>query len=107
MSHPVSGHVYRYEGRRRTVWRAKYRLPDGRQVKKTLGPAWTDRGRPPAGYYTKRTAEAWLRATLAEASAGLLPGMVQTGATVADACAEYLRHIARDRARKPSTLRDY
>ena len=35
--------------------------PDGRQVKKTLGPAWTYRGRPPAGYFTKRTAEAWLR----------------------------------------------
>jgi integrase len=33
--------------------------------------------------------------------------MVRTGATVADACAEYLRYIAQDRQRKPSTLRDY
>jgi integrase len=33
--------------------------------------------------------------------------MVRTGATVADACAEYLRYIEHDRARKPSTLRDY
>ena len=33
--------------------------------------------------------------------------MVRTGATVADACAEYLRYIEQDRQRKPSTLRDY
>ncbi len=46
------------------VWRAKYRLPDGRQVQRTIGPAWTERGRPPAGYFTKRTAEAWLRDVL-------------------------------------------
>jgi hypothetical protein len=97
MAHPVSGHVYRFEGRRRPVWRAKYRLPDGRQVKKTLGPAWTARGRPPAGYFTRRTAEAWLRKTLVEAAAGTLPGMVRTGATVADVCDEYLRYIERDR----------
>jgi integrase len=103
----VSGHVFRYEGKRRTVWRAKYRLPDGRQVQKTIGPAWTARGRPPDGYFTKRTAEAWLRRILAEAAAGTLPGMVRTGATVADACAECLRYIDQDRQRKPSTLRDY
>jgi integrase len=107
MSQPISGHVSRYDGKRRSVWRAKYRLPDGRQVKKTLGPAWTARGRPPAGYFTKRTAEAWLRRTLAEAAAGTLPGLVRTGASVADACAEYLRYIEHDRQRKPSTLRDY
>jgi hypothetical protein len=107
MSHPVSGHVFRFEGKRRPVWRAKYRLPDGRQVKKTLGPASTYRGRPPAGYFTKRTAEAWLRKTLVEAAAGTLPGMVRTGATVAHACEEYLRYIEQDRQRKPSTLRDY
>ncbi len=107
MSQPVSGHVFRYEGKRRPTWRAKYRLPDGRQVQKTLGPAWTARGRPPAGYWTRRTAEAWLRRLLAEAAAGTLPGMVGTGATVADACAEYVRYIEQDRDRKPSTLRDY
>src|SRR3954452_1406477 len=33
--------------------------------------------------------------------------MIRTGATVADACAEYLRYIEQDRQRKPSTLRDY
>src|SRR4051794_17532942 len=102
---PISGHVFRYEGKRRPTWRAKYRLPDGRQVQKTIGPAWTSRGRPPAGYWTKRTAEAWLRRLLVEA--GTLPGMVRTGATVTDACEEYLRYIDEDRQREPSTLRDY
>src|SRR3954447_8769320 len=67
---PVSGSVFRYEGKRRPTGRAKYRLPDGRQVKKTIGPAWTERGRPAAGYYTKRTAEAWLQDVLAHARAG-------------------------------------
>jgi integrase len=104
---PISGHVYRYEGQRRPTWRAKYRLPDGRQVKKTIGPAWTDRGRPRAGYYTKRTAEAWLRDLLAQAREGTLPGMVRTGVTFADACAEYVRYVEVDLDRKPSTVTDY
>jgi hypothetical protein len=33
-------------------------------VQKKIGPAWTERGRPPNGYVTKRLAEAWLRDTL-------------------------------------------
>jgi integrase len=103
----VSGHVFRHEGKRRPVWRAKDRLPDGRQVQRTIGPTWTARSRPPAGYFTKRLAEAWLHRVLAEAAAGTLPGIVRTGATVTDACAEYLRYIEQDRQRKPSTLRDY
>jgi integrase len=102
-----TGYVYRRSGPQADVWYAKYRLPDGRQVKKRIGPAWTSRGRPPAGYITKRTAESWLRDLLDEARRGTLPGMVRTGATFADAAAEYLRWIEHDRARKPSTVRDY
>jgi hypothetical protein len=47
------------ERARGPVWYAKFRLPDGRQVQKKLGPAWTGRGRPAAGYFTKRLAEDW------------------------------------------------
>jgi integrase len=104
---PVSGHVFRVERKRGPVWYAKYRLPDGRQVQRKLGPAWTARGRPSVGYFTKRTAEAWLDDTLAQARRGELPGMVATGATVADAAAEWLRWAEHDRACKPSTLSDY
>jgi integrase len=102
-----TGNVFRREGSRRPVWYAKYRLPDGRQVQKKIGVAWTERGRPPAGYYTKRTAEAWLRETLDEARRGTLPGMLRTGVRFEDAAAEWLRFIEEDRERKPSTLRDY
>jgi len=49
------------------------------------------RGRPAAGYFTKRTAQAWLDEILAEARRGTLAGMVRTGATFADAAAEWLR----------------
>jgi hypothetical protein len=76
-------------------------------VQKKLGPAWTERGRPPAGYFTKRTAEAWLRDTLDQARRGQLPGQVQTGATFADAVAEWLRYVEHDRGRKPSTVAGY
>jgi hypothetical protein len=88
-------------------WSAKYRLPDARQVQKKLGPAWTRRGRPPAGYFTKRLADDWLRTVLDAARQGTLPGMVRAGGTFADACAEFLRYAEHDRGCKPSTLRDY
>jgi integrase len=104
---PPTGHVFRVERARGPAWYMKYRLPDGRQVQRKLGPAWAERGRPPAGYFTKRLAEDALRGVLDEARRGTLPGMVQTGATFADAAAEYLRYIEQDRGRKPSTLRGY
>jgi len=106
-ANPASGHVFRVDRARGPVWYAKYRLPDGRQVQKRIGPAWTERGRPPGGYVTKRLAEAWLRDLLDQARRGSLPGMVRTGATFADAAAEYVRHVEEDRGCKPSTVRDY
>ena len=76
-------------------------------MQKKIGPAWTGRGRPAAGYVTKRLAEAWLDDVLAQARRAELPGMVRTGATVADAAAEWLRYVEHDRACKPSTVTDY
>jgi integrase len=102
-----TGHVFRIERKRGPGWYAKYRLPDGRQVQKRLGPAWTDRGRPPAGYFAKRTAETWLRDVLDDARRGRLPGSVRTGVSFADAAAEWLRFVEHDRKRKPSTLEGY
>ena len=67
------GHVYLVERVRGPAWYAKYRLPDGRQVQKKLGPAWTERGRPANGYFTKRLAEDWLRETLSQSRHGTLP----------------------------------
>lgn len=90
------------------MWYARYWLPDGREARKKIRPAWMGRGRPPAGYFTKRTAQAWLSDILDQARRGTLPGAVRTGATVADAAAEYLRYIEVDRGRKATTvLQDY
>ena len=97
---PVSGHVFRVEGARGPRWYAKYRLPDGRQVQKALGPAWTRRRRPADGYFTRRTAEAWPGEVLDQARRGTLPGMVRTGATFADAANEWLRFVEQERARR-------
>src|SRR3954447_7042303 len=104
---PISGHVFRVERQRGPQWYAKYRLPDGRQVQKRIGPAWSERGRPPTGYFTKRTAQAWLRDLLDEARRGTLPGLVRTGVTFAEAADEYMRYIEFDRQRKPSTVSGY
>jgi len=104
---PPTGHVFRVERARGPVWYMKYRLPDGRQVQKKLGPAWTERGRPPTGYFTKRLAEDALCGVLDKARRGTLAGMVRTGVTFADAAAEYLRYIEHDRGRKPSTVHGY
>jgi integrase len=104
---PVSGHVFRVQRQRGPAWYAKYRLPDGRQVQRRIGPAWTTRGRPAAGYFTKRSAEAWLHEVLEQARAGTLPGLRRSNATVADAAAEWLRYVVEDRAIKPSTQKEY
>jgi integrase len=106
-SRPVSGHVFRVDRARGPQWYAKYRLPDGRQVQRRIGPAWTARGRPAVGHFTKRSAEAWLDRALAEVRRGEHADSIRTGATVADAAAEWLRWAEHDRACKPSTLTDY
>jgi integrase len=103
----ATGHVYRIERTRGPRWYVKYRLPDGRQVQRLLGPAWTQNGRPAAGYWTKRLAEAELRRILTDAQRGTLPGMVRTGVTFAQATAEWLRYAEHERDVKPSTLADY
>jgi hypothetical protein len=81
----ATGHVRLARGARGDRWYLKYRLLDGRQVQKLLGPAWMGNGRPPAGYYTPKMAEEALQTLLADARRGTLAGQVKTGATFADA----------------------
>jgi len=76
-------------------------------VQRALGPEWTGKGRPPDGHLTRRTAEAKLQQILVDARRGTLPGMIKTGATVSDACDEWLRHAEHERGVKPSTLKEY
>jgi len=103
----VTGHVFLAKRKRGDKWYAKYRLPDGRQVQKVLGPAWTERGRPPDDHYTRKTAEAELRRRLTDAERGTLAAASKTGATFADVAAEWLRYIEGDRKRRPSTIVGY
>ena len=102
---PICGHVYLKPGKRGASWYYRARLP--REVRKRLGPAWTGKGRPPTGYFTRKTAEAKLQEILADARRGTLAGAVESGATFADAAAEWLRYVEHDRKRKPSTIADY
>ena len=44
-----------------------------RQVQRTSGKVWTERGRPPERYFTKRTAQARLRDVLDQAERGKMP----------------------------------
>jgi integrase len=104
---PVSGHVFKVKRARGDQWYAKYRLPDGRQIQKKIGPHWSSRKEaPPAGYFTSATARAWLDDTLAKARRGELPGMVRTGTTFAVACGDWLAY-KRERKVKLSTQIDY
>jgi integrase len=104
-SGPISGHIYLKRGARGSSWYYRARIP--REVRKRLGPAWTGKGRPPAGYFTRKTAEQTLATILADARRGTLAGAVKTGATFADAAAEWLRYVEHDRKRRPSTVADY
>lgn len=107
---PATGSVYRLSRKRGDQWYAVFRA-QGVQVRKRLGPAWSGKGRPPAGYYTKRTAEAELRRILGDADRGI--GVApRTGATFRNAAEAWYRHGVhegggRGHPWKPSTVRDY
>jgi integrase len=105
----VTGHVKRVKRRRGPVFYLKYRLADGRQVERLLGPEWpANRGRPPEGYFTPRTAQEALDAILTDARRGTLADHDRpTGRTWGDACAEWLRYCEKDKGVADSTLRDY
>src|SRR4051812_39655743 len=99
-THEVSGHVFQIKRKRGPIWYAKYRLPDGRQVQRKVGPHWSDRSPPaPDRYFPKTTAKAWLDDVLAQARRGELPGQVRTGSSFDAACEEWLAYKA-DRSTK-------
>jgi integrase len=103
----VSGHVELIKRKRGPQFYVKYRLADGRQRMKRLGPAWSQRGRPPEGYFTRKMADEALQAILTDARRGTLQDAARTGATFADAAAEWLRYVEHDRKRRHSTVEDY
>jgi hypothetical protein len=83
LSRPPTGHVVRRHGTRGDVWYAKYRLPDGRQMLRKIGPC-VDRAPTPRAELLQ---QALGRRLAVEAAGRSSPrrasGMVQTGATFA------------------------
>ena len=90
------------------VFYAQVRLPDGRRLQRKLGPAWTRRSRPAAGYLTRAQAEARLQAILSGQDERV-PVAPRPGAevTFGGAAREWLRYVEHDRKRRPSTVQDY
>src|SRR5829696_1367503 len=103
----ATGHTKLRRGKRGAVWYLRWRGPDGHQHQERLGPAWEAPGRPPEGYYTKRTAQDALEALLADARRGTLAGMTKTGATFRDAAAEFIRYLEQNRQIDATTIKDY
>lgn len=86
-----------------------YRLADGKQVQRKLGPAHTGRGRPADGHFTDRTAREALDAILTDARRGALADTPSPGgiATFAEAAAEYVRFVRDVRKVDPTTIKGY
>lgn len=104
----VTGHVKLAKRKRGDAFYLKYRFPSGRQVESKLGPAWTERSRPPAGFYTHKTAEEALDALLTDIRRGQVPDPGdRSGKTFADAREEWLRYCEEDRGLEETTLADY
>lgn len=103
---PVSGHIYRQERQTGPRWVVKWRDGVG-QHKRVLGRAWTGKGRPADGYYTKRLAQQALDDILADARRGQLVGPTTTGVPFREAAEHWLQHGEHERGLKPSTLVDY
>jgi integrase len=101
----VGGNVYLREGRLKSTWYVRWRDGNG-EHRKVLGPHWSQKGKPPAGYFRRREAEQALQETLVKARAGQA-SRLRTGVTFADAAEEWLRHGERERGLKPTTIIDY
>jgi integrase len=105
MTARVTGHVEIRDRGGGPVFYAKLRLPDGTQPRRKLGRVWTKRTQPPAGYLTRRQAEARLEAILAGDDP--LVNVAPSRVTFKDACDERLRYLEHDKQRKRSTITDY
>jgi integrase len=104
----VSGHVRRVERKRGDQFYLRYRTPSGKVIEKRLGPVWSERSRPPAGYFTQKMAEVELAELLTDLRRGEIPDPGdRSGKTFKDAVAEWLRYVEHEKDRRPSTVRDY
>ncbi len=111
------------ERRAGPVYEAKWRR-DGRQLKRSIGPAWLERdeetggwrprrGRVPEGHFDEKRATVRMAAMIAEhererhAAEDGERARRERGVTFRDVASEWLEHLRRERGVKPATLRDY
>lgn len=109
----ISGHVYCVERAKGAMWYWRLRLPEGAEhaeERKPIGPAWTGRGRPPEGHFTRKTAEAALEAKLTDLrrGIGIRSRSTATFREIAEAWHEYgSAPRPAGKGWKPATRRDY
>lgn len=102
----VSGTVLLKRRKNGDQFYAKYRV-NGRQLKKRIGPAWTERGRPPLGYYTRKSAQVALQALLTDIRRGAIEEPIPRGKTFGEAADDWLHYVEFDKARAHTTVADY
>ena len=93
----------RRKPRKQAVWVMRFRLPSGKDSRKVLAPAWTKKGRPPAGYLTEREALAKAESFAAEHSADPSGGRRTFQAALND----FLRYCEQEKGLRGSTLHEY
>jgi integrase len=89
--------------RKHPVWVLRYRLPSGKDSRKTLGKAWLKTSRPPVGFITKTQAQATAQRFLDE-HARSLP---DDRRTLGRAFADFATYCERERRLRASTVSEY
>jgi hypothetical protein len=102
---PVSGHLVEVRRRKGVVLFAKWRDASGQHQRK-LGPLWEGKGRPPAGFLSRKQARALLDEILVEARrhAERHPVARLRFEQVAE---DWMDHGRYERGLKPSTVMEY
>ena len=85
------------------MWPLRYRLPSGKDSRKTLGKACLKASRPPANFMTKAQAEATAQRFLDE-HASSLPDDRRTLRRALD---DFIAHSERERKLRASTIAEY
>lgn len=89
--------------RKHPVWVLRYRLPSGKDSRKTLGKAWLKTSRPAAGFITEAQANAVAQRFLDEHASTVPEHRQSLGA----ACAAFIAYCEGERGLRASTVHDY
>jgi integrase len=89
--------------RKHPIWVLRYRLPSGKDSRKTLGRAWTKASRPPRGFITESQARVAAQRFL-DAHADSVPDERRT---FDQAATDFIAYCKRERGLRESTLHEY